>query len=233
MTVAVAVIEDSRKARAVLPPLRQQILSAAQEPASSTSIAAALGLPRQRVNYHVRQLAAAGFLKRAGRRRRRGLVEQRWVAAARTLLLAPQLDDSLTVDLAASRAAKTSSFASARSADRLPEISQAGSDSTVSPAKTASPPDDVGATYLLALATTVQREVAAGARAQRKRGKQLATLALDAELRFESAAQRARFASAIEAAIRDAIATHTTASAAGPAFRLAFGVYPIPEAGER
>lgn len=187
-TEQVAVIEDASRARAMLPVLRQRILAAAHEPVSSTGIAAQLGLPRQRINYHVRALATAGLLRRAGRRQRRGLIEQRWVATAHTLIVAPRLEAGITVD-----------------------------HRTLGP--------DLGAAYLIALATTVQREVAAGSR----RGKRLRTLALDAELRFESAAQRARFAAAIQSAIHAAIAEHTTASAAGPAFRLALGVYPISE----
>jgi DNA-binding transcriptional ArsR family regulator len=188
----VAVIEDAAKARAMLPPLRQQILAAAQEPASSTAIAAALGLPRQRVNYHVRALARAGFLRRAGRRQRRGLVEQRWVASAKSVIVAPKLVAGLAPDPQALG----------------PEI---------------------GPAYLLALATAIQREVAAGARATRRRGKGLATLAVDTELRFESAAQRARFADAIQDGIRRAIAEHTTAAAGGPTYRLALACYPIIE----
>jgi hypothetical protein len=47
--------------------------------------------PRQVVNYHVRQLARAGFLRKAGRQRKRGLVEQRYVASARAFLLAPEV----------------------------------------------------------------------------------------------------------------------------------------------
>ena len=192
VTEELAVIEDATKARAMLPALRQRILAAALEPISATGIAATLGLPRQRVNYHVRALATAGFLRRAGRRQRRGLVEQRWVVASRTIIVAPKLLAGLAPDHLAHEA--------------------------------------MGPAYLLALATTVQREVAIGARVARTRGSGApATLALDAELRFESAAQRARFAAAIQQSIAAAIAEHTTASANGPTYRLAFGCYPIPQ----
>jgi SOS-response transcriptional repressor LexA len=50
-----------------------------------------LNLSRQRVNYHVRRLAKGGFLRRAGQRRRRNMIEQRYVASARAFLLAPDL----------------------------------------------------------------------------------------------------------------------------------------------
>jgi biotin operon repressor len=57
--------------------LRMRVLDEAREPTSATAIAERLGLPRQRVNYHVQALAKAGFLQRAGTRRKRNLVEQR------------------------------------------------------------------------------------------------------------------------------------------------------------
>ena len=70
----------------------------AREPASATELARRLGLPRQRVNYHVRELERAGFLRAAGRRRRRNLIEQRYVATARSYVLAPALLGPLSPD---------------------------------------------------------------------------------------------------------------------------------------
>jgi DNA-binding transcriptional ArsR family regulator len=57
-----------------------------------------LGLPRQRVNYHVRALEKAGLLKAAGRRRRRNLIEQRYVSTARSYTLSPELLGALAPD---------------------------------------------------------------------------------------------------------------------------------------
>jgi biotin operon repressor len=88
---AVDLVGEAPRAVALLKPPRLQILAAAKQPASATSIAATLGLTRQSVNYHVRQLARAGFLRRAGRQRRRGLVEQKFVVSARAVVLAPDL----------------------------------------------------------------------------------------------------------------------------------------------
>ena len=50
-------LEEPEKVRAALSPLRRQLLELLQEPASATQLAAALELPRQRVNYHLRELA--------------------------------------------------------------------------------------------------------------------------------------------------------------------------------
>lgn len=83
----VAVIADAPKARVLLEPLRLRILAEAREPQSAASIAGTLGLARQKVNYHVRELARAGYLRKAGRQKKRGLTEQRWVVSARAFIL--------------------------------------------------------------------------------------------------------------------------------------------------
>jgi DNA-binding transcriptional ArsR family regulator len=87
----VSLVGDAPRAAALLKPLRLRILAEARQPASATTIAAALGRSRQAVNYHVRALARAGFLHRAGRRRKRGLVEQRYIVSARAFVLAPDV----------------------------------------------------------------------------------------------------------------------------------------------
>jgi DNA-binding transcriptional ArsR family regulator len=84
-------VATPRRAATVLRPLRREILERLHEPASATEVARALGLPRQRVNHHVRALHAAGFLLRAGRRQRRGLYEQRYRATARAYVLSPEV----------------------------------------------------------------------------------------------------------------------------------------------
>lgn len=91
-------VREFQRAATLLDPLRLEILRLAREPASSSELAARLGLPRQRVNYHVRLLARAGFLRRAGRRRRRNMIEQRYVAAAAAFLLSPELLGSIGPD---------------------------------------------------------------------------------------------------------------------------------------
>jgi DNA-binding transcriptional ArsR family regulator len=94
------ITEGPRAAVLVQHPLRPRILSLAREPASATQIAAALGEARQKVNYHVRQLHRAGLLKPAGRRKKRNMVEQRFVATARAYVLAPQLVGPLAAEAA-------------------------------------------------------------------------------------------------------------------------------------
>jgi DNA-binding transcriptional ArsR family regulator len=91
-------VVNSRRASALLHPLRSRLLALAREPASSTELARRIGLPRQRVNYHVRALERAGLLRAAGRRRRRNLIEQRYVATARSYVLSPSLLGPLAAD---------------------------------------------------------------------------------------------------------------------------------------
>jgi len=87
----VEVVADGAAAAAVLHPLRLKILDALRDPDSASGVARRLKLPRQRVNYHVRQLARAGFLERAGQRRRGNMIERRYVATARSYVLSPEL----------------------------------------------------------------------------------------------------------------------------------------------
>lgn len=91
-------VGSARRASALLNPMRLRLLRLAQEPASATEMAKRLSLPRQRVNYHVRELARAGFLRPAGRRRKRNWVEQRYVATARSYVLSPEILGPLAPD---------------------------------------------------------------------------------------------------------------------------------------
>jgi DNA-binding transcriptional ArsR family regulator len=91
-------IADGEKAEILLHPLRIRILALAREPASAAEIAGRLRLPRQRVNYHVRLLAERGLLRRAGRQRKRNMVEQRYVASARSYLISPEVLGPIEAD---------------------------------------------------------------------------------------------------------------------------------------
>lgn len=94
----IAFVHDPGRAAALLHPLRLRILEALREPDSAAGLARRLRLPRQKVNYHVRELARARFLARAGQRRRRNMIEQRYVATARGYVLAPEILGRLNAD---------------------------------------------------------------------------------------------------------------------------------------
>ena len=85
-------IKSAKRAAVILAhPVRARILSIAQSPMSASDLARTLGLPRQRVNYHVRQLADGGFLKPAAQQRKGNMVEQQFVASAGSYVFAPEV----------------------------------------------------------------------------------------------------------------------------------------------
>ncbi|MGW5194897.1 ArsR/SmtB family transcription factor [Kribbella sp. NPDC004138] len=69
-------VEEPEKVRLALSPIRRRLLDLLREPASATQLAAALDLPRQRVNYHLRELEKAGLVELVEERRRRGFTER-------------------------------------------------------------------------------------------------------------------------------------------------------------
>ena len=98
MAAQIDFVSERARAAHLLDPLRAEILRLAREPVSASELAPRLGLSRQRVNYHVRKLAADGLLRRAGRRRRRNLFEQRYTASSLAYLLSPALLGPLGAD---------------------------------------------------------------------------------------------------------------------------------------
>ncbi|MGD2068288.1 MAG: helix-turn-helix domain-containing protein [Gemmatimonadota bacterium] len=84
-------VEELGRAELLLHPLRQRILSEAREASTAAEIARRIGLPPQKVNYHVRTLADAGFLRPAGEGRKRNLIEKRYRASARSYVLLPRV----------------------------------------------------------------------------------------------------------------------------------------------
>lgn len=85
------VLTSPAAAGALLAPLRARIVEEADEPVSAADLARRLGQPRQKISYHVRQLADAGLLEPAGEARKGNLLEKRYRATARSYVLAPQL----------------------------------------------------------------------------------------------------------------------------------------------
>lgn len=118
-------VEDPVRAEALLDPLHAKILTLSREPTSATELGTRLDLPRQRVNYHVRQLARAGLLRRAGRRRRRNMFEQRYVASARGYVLSPELLGAVSADWRAVENAATVVYLLALSAQMQADLARA------------------------------------------------------------------------------------------------------------
>jgi len=91
-------ITDQDRAAILMQPLRIEILKHAQQPASSSEIARRLDMPRQKINYHLKALEDAGFLRLFEERMKRNMVERLYVASARAYLISPTILGSLNPD---------------------------------------------------------------------------------------------------------------------------------------
>ncbi|WP_438019411.1 helix-turn-helix domain-containing protein [Sorangium sp. So ce315] len=85
----VDVIEDPAAAAAALEPVRSRLLAELAAPASAATLAARLGIARQKINYHLRALEAHGLVRVAETRRWGGLTERLLVASASSYVVSP------------------------------------------------------------------------------------------------------------------------------------------------
>jgi len=85
----VAVIEDSAAAEVSLDPMRAKLLAALAEPGSATTLAARVGLPRQKVNYHLRALEKHGLVELVEERRKGNMTERVLRATAFSYVISP------------------------------------------------------------------------------------------------------------------------------------------------
>lgn len=91
-------VEHAAAAASMLHPMRLRILDALREPASASGVARQLGIARQKVNYHLRELEKAGFLEEVEQRRVGNCVERIVRAKATHYLINPQLLGALAAD---------------------------------------------------------------------------------------------------------------------------------------
>lgn len=84
-------IDDAARALMVLSPVKRRLLEALREPASASSLAKRLNMPRQQLGYHLRALEAAGLIRLVEERKQRGFVERVLVAVADGFVLDPAL----------------------------------------------------------------------------------------------------------------------------------------------
>lgn len=90
--------------------------------------------------------------------------------------------------------------------------------------------DRLSANYLIALGARVIREVGDLVRRARDAGKRLATLAVDTEVRFRSATERAAFTNELTEAIAKLVSKYHDASApGGRSHRLVVVAHPLPQ----
>lgn len=124
-TPALDLIRQPERAAALLHPLRRRILEALREPGSASSVAQRLGLPRQRVNYHLRELEKERLLKLVEERRKGNCMERVLTATARHYLIAPEVLGELTADPAEMRDRFSSTYLVAMAAQVIRDLGDA------------------------------------------------------------------------------------------------------------
>jgi DNA-binding transcriptional ArsR family regulator len=186
----VAVIEDPAAAEVSLDPIRARLLAELSEPGSATMLAAKVGLPRQKVNYHLKTLEAHGLVEMIEERRKGNVNERIMRATAASYVISPTALASVQPDPARS-------------------------------------PDQLSASWLLAVAARLVRDVGAlitGAAQARKR---VATFAIDGEVRFASAADRAAFTQELAGAVTALVSKyHDESATRGRDHRIVVAVHP-------
>jgi DNA-binding transcriptional ArsR family regulator len=191
----VTVIEDPAAAQASLDPIRARLLAELAEPGSATTLAARIGLPRQKVNYHLRELERHGLVSLVEERRKGNVTERVLRATAAAYVISPVVLASVQPD---------------------PERA----------------PDRLSAQWLLALASRLVRDVGellTGAARVRKR---VATFAMEGEIRFASAADRAAFAEELATAVTALVGKyHDETASGGRPHRVLVAVHPTITAG--
>jgi DNA-binding transcriptional ArsR family regulator len=190
----VEVIEDPATAEVSLDPVRAKLLAELAEPNSATTLAAKVGLPRQKVNYHLRTLEQHGLVELAEERRKGNMTERVMRATAASYVISPTALAAVQPD---------------------PERS----------------PDRLSARWLLAVAARLVRDVGNLITGATKADKKVATFALDGEVRFATAADRAAFAEELAATVTTLVAKyHDESAAGGRAHRVVVAVHPsIPK----
>ena len=189
----IQVIDDPAAATAALEPVRSRLLAELGAPASAATLAARVGLARQKVNYHLNALEAHGLVRLAQERKWGGLTERLLVATAASYVVSPGALGPVAAD--PSRAI-----------------------------------DTLSASYLIALGARVVHEVGDLVRRAKDTGKRLATLAVDTEVRFRSAADRAAFSSELTEAIARLVSKyHDESAPGGRPHRLMVVAHPLPD----
>ncbi|MEO3853864.1 helix-turn-helix domain-containing protein [Acrocarpospora sp. B8E8] len=98
----VGVIEEAGAAEVALAPIRARLLALLAEPCSATGLAAILGLPRQKVNYHLKTLESHGLVELVEERRKGNVTERVLRATAASFVISPSALASVQPDPARS-----------------------------------------------------------------------------------------------------------------------------------
>src|SRR3954468_19199326 len=87
--LALEIIDDPAAAVVALDPVRSRLLSELAEPASAATLSARIGIPRQKINYHLGALEKHNLVRLAENRKWGGLTERLMVATAASYMVSP------------------------------------------------------------------------------------------------------------------------------------------------
>ena len=76
MPLIVDVIEEPRRAQVLMHPVRLKLLEQLAEPASAATLARRIGLPRQKANYHLRELEGQRLIELEEEKRKGNVTER-------------------------------------------------------------------------------------------------------------------------------------------------------------
>jgi DNA-binding transcriptional ArsR family regulator len=119
---ATEIISQPKAATVALHQTRRALLAALVEPQSAAGLARTLGLPRQRLNYHLRELERCGLVALVEERRKGNCTERIVQATARSFVISPTALGALglTPDAGADRF--SASFVVALAARAIEEV---------------------------------------------------------------------------------------------------------------
>lgn len=93
----IEVIRDAGTARIALDPMRLRLLAELATPESATTLEPLLGIPRQKINYHLRTLEEHGLIELAFERRVRNTTE-RFLQASSSYVISPEVFEQVQPD---------------------------------------------------------------------------------------------------------------------------------------
>ena len=120
------IIDDPARARVALQPIRLRLLDLLERPQSAPQVAKAMGMPRQRVLYHLRTLEAQRLVEAqdhgtVGRR-----IDRSYVRTATSYAIAPKTLGGVAVDARAVGDAFSSAYLSAVAGRALNDLAALG-----------------------------------------------------------------------------------------------------------
>lgn len=116
------VIEEPKTAALALDPIKAQILAELATPGSAASLAARVGLTRQKVNYHLRSLEAHHLVEPVEERRWGGIKERLMVASAQRYVVSPSALGPIAANPAENRDRVSASYLIALASRMVSEV---------------------------------------------------------------------------------------------------------------